>query len=361
MAADSRERGRPALGEGATPSFPGGRVALQAERVAAEFPAACAISVAPMMQRTDRHCRYFHRLLAPDVGLYTEMVHAQAVIHSTDGRFLRHHHAERPLALQLGGSEPELLARAAALGAAAGFDEINLNVGCPSPRVSEGRFGACLMHEPGRVAECVAAMRERASGRPVTVKTRIGTNHRPEFEQLLEFAQTVQKAGVAALAVHARIAVLEGLSPKENRNVPPLRYGVVYRLKQEMPRLRIILNGGVSSAAEVAAHLEKVDGVMLGRAAYSNPWLLAELSAASAGPTRRKTRAQVVEAMAEYARSEGESGVKLGAIARHMAGLYAGQPGAAAWRRSLAQQAATPATQANLLLDSLPDRLRPAA
>lgn len=322
------------------------------------FPAACRVSVAPMMQRTDRHCRYFYRLLAPAVGLYTEMVHAQAVIHSTDGRFLRHHPAERPLALQLGGSNPEVLAGAARLAAEAGFDEINLNVGCPSSRVRAGRFGACLMHEPERVAECVRAMRKIAAGRPVTVKTRIGTNHRQKFSQLLAFARAMQDAGVAALIVHARIAVLEGLSPKENRNVPPLRYEFVYRLKQAVPDLPIVINGGVCGNSEIASHLQWVDGVMLGRAAYSNPWLLNALPGTS---RRRMTRIQLVEAMVEYARSEEQRGVSLGAITRHMAGLYSGKPGAGAWRRALAQRASAPASEAQLLLDFAPDRLRYAA
>ena len=322
------------------------------------FPAACRVSVAPMMQRTDRHCRYFHRLLAPDVGLYTEMVHAQAVIHSTDGRFLAHHPAERPLALQLGGSEPEVLAAAAWLAAEAGFDEINLNVGCPSSRVRAGRFGACLMHEPERVADCVRAMRKRAAGRPVTVKTRIGTNHRQKFSYLLAFARAMREAGVAALIVHARIAVLEGLSPKENRNVPPLRYESVHRLKKAMPDLPIVINGGVSANSEIASHLERVDGVMLGRAAYSDPWLLTALPGASQAP---RTRARVVAAMVEYARRKEHSGVRLGAITRHMAGLYSGKPGAGAWRRDLARHARAPAGEARVLLDCVPDRLRYAA
>ena len=322
------------------------------------FPAACRVSVAPMMQRTDRHCRYFHRLLAPGVGLYTEMVHAQAVVNNRDGRFLKHHPAEHPLALQLGGSDPELLAQATERAAGAGFDEINLNVGCPSARVRSGRFGACLMHEPGRVAECVTAMRESSAGRPVTVKTRIGTNHRSGFGQLLEFAQAMQEAGVAALAVHARIAVLEGLSPKENRNVPPLRYDTVYRLKDALGTLPVVINGGINSIAEVAAHLEKVDGVMLGRAAYSNPWLLTACSGSASGP---RTREQVVEAMVDYALGESRHGGSLGAITRHMAGLYAGQPGAGHWRRALARHAAAGADEAQVLLGLVPDRLRCAA
>ena len=322
------------------------------------YPAACRISVAPMMQRTDRHCRYFHRLLAPGVGLYTEMVHAQAVLHARDDRFLKHHPAERPLALQLGGSDPEALAQAAERAARAGFDEINLNVGCPSSRVRAGRFGACLMHEPERVAECVSAMRAAAGGRPVTVKTRIGTNHRSGFGQLLEFAQAVREAGVAALAVHARIAVLEGLSPKENRNVPPLRYEVVYRLKRELSGLRVVLNGGVSGPAEVSAHLDRVDGVMLGRAAYSNPWLLAELSGAAA---EGRSRERVLEAMVEYARGREQRGVRLGAVTRHMAGLYAGQPGAGRWRRALARHAGEPASGADVLLNCIPAWLKRAA
>lgn len=342
--------------------------------MAADFPAARAVSVAPMMQRTDRHCRYFHRLLAPGVGLYTEMIHAEAVIHARDGRFLRHDPAERPLALQLGGSEPDALAEATGRAAAVGFDEINLNVGCPSARVKAGRFGACLMHEPERVGECVRAMRDAAAGRPVTVKTRIGTNHRQKFSQLYAFARAVQDAGAAALIVHARIAVLEGLSPKENRNVPPLRYDTVYRLKQALGDLRIVINGGVSGVSECSAHLERVDGVMLGRAAYANPWLLTELPAAekapapalraSAPPPRRRhapTREQVLQAMVNYARRQEQRGLRLGAITRHMAGLYSGQPGAGAWRRALARHAAAPANQASVLLDSIPDRLRHAA
>ncbi len=331
---------------------------IDTKNMTASYPAACRFSVAPMMQRTDRHCRYFHRLLAPEVGLYTEMVHAQAVIHATDDRFLKHHPSERPLALQLGGSEPEALAQAAARAAAAGFNEINLNVGCPSSRVRAGRFGACLMHEPERVAECVVAMREAAAGRPVTVKTRIGTNHRPQFAHLLAFARAVQQAGVTALVVHGRIAVLEGLSPKENRNVPPLRYDVVYRLKGALPDLPVVLNGGVSSSDEIAAHLTRVDGVMLGRSAYTNPWLICELP--GVGATGR-TREQVLEAMVDYACQPDQAGVSLGAITRHMAGLYAGQAGAGAWRRALARHAAVPANQAGVLFDYAQHRLRHAA
>ena len=322
------------------------------------FPAACRVSVAPMMQRTDRHCRYFHRLLAPGAGLYTEMVHAQAVIHSTDGRFLQHHPAERPLALQLGGSDPEVLAQAAERAADAGFEEINLNVGCPSSRVKAGRFGACLMHEPERVADCVVAMREAAAGRAVTVKTRIGTNQRPQFPHLLEFARAMRQSGVAALVVHARIAVLEGLSPKENRNVPPLRYDAVYRLKEALPDLHIVINGGVSTAAEIAAHLKRVDGVMLGRAAYANPWLLTHLP--RVGRTL-PSREQVLQAMVDYARHPDQAGVTLGAITRHMAGLYSGEPGAGAWRRALGSLAASPASEAGVLLECAPNRLRYAA
>lgn len=322
------------------------------------FPAACRVSVAPMMQRTDRHCRYFHRLLAPNAGLYTEMVHAQAVVHARDDRFLKHHPAERPLALQLGGSDPEALAQATALAAGAGFDEINLNAGCPSSRVRAGRFGACLMHEPELVAECVAAMRERSAGRPVTVKTRIGTNHQSGFGPMLAFAQAVQEAGAAALAVHARIAVLEGLSPKENRTVPPLRYGMVYRLKDALPNLRVIINGGISSAAEVSAHLRRVDGVMLGRTAYANPWLLAELSDPAA---RCPGRQHALRAMVEYACHEGQAGSSLGAITCHMAGLYAGRPGAGGWRRALARHAGLPAGEAGVLLECAPVHARRAA
>jgi tRNA-dihydrouridine synthase A len=291
--------------------------------------------VAPMMDWTDRHCRYFHRLLAPGALLYTEMVHHGAVLFGDAGRHLAFDLAERPVALQLGGSEPAALARAARAGADFGYDEINLNCGCPSDRVKRGSFGACLMAEPGRVADAVAAMRA-AVDVPVTVKCRIGIDDSEEFAFLARFVGTVGGAGCRTFVVHARKAWLKGLSPKENREVPPLRYEVVHELKREFPALEIVVNGGVRAPEAARAQLERVDGVMVGREAYENPWSLRAFQVAllDAEPPRR-TRAEIVEAMAAYAERQARAGVPLRAIARHMLGLFNGLPGARAWRRSL--------------------------
>jgi tRNA-dihydrouridine synthase A len=316
------------------------------------------ISVAPMMDRTDRHCRYFHRLLAPDIRLYTEMVVDKAVIHGDKQLLLGFDPAESPLALQLGGNDPDLLVKAAITGEQWGYDEINLNIGCPSDRVQSGRFGACLMAEPQTVAACVHAI-SSAVDIPVTVKTRIGIDDHNEYSFLTDFIATVAEAGCSIFVVHARKAILAGLSPKENRSIPPLRYEVVYRLKQDFPQLRIIINGGVRSAAEAADHLQKVDGVMIGRQAYSDPYSLTQMQGVLCGLSaageewEAPTREKIVTQMAEYAGRMLNDRTRLQHISRHMLGLYAGQPGARAWRRFISEGVANHAAGPELLLQSI--------
>jgi tRNA-dihydrouridine synthase A len=293
------------------------------------------LSVAPMMDWTNRHCRYFHRLIAPRALLYTEMVHSGAILFGDVERHLGFDPAEHPVALQLGGSEPGDLARAARIGAELGYDEINLNCGCPSDRVQQGRFGACLMAEPERVAESVAAM-AAAVAVPVTVKCRIGIDDSEEFDFLARFVATVAAAGCRSFTIHARKAWLKGLSPKENREIPPLRYEVVHRLKREFPELEIVVNGGIRTVEQAKLLRDHVDGVMLGREAYENPFSLTAFQAAlidDAPPAPE--RLAVVEAMMGYAALQGERSVPLRAIARHMLGLFNGLPGARAWRRRL--------------------------
>jgi tRNA-dihydrouridine synthase A len=291
-----------------------------------------------MMDWTDRHCRYFHRLLSPHVRLYTEMVTASAVIHGDRERLLGFDPAEHPVALQLGGSDPVEMAEAAAIAADMGYDEININVGCPSDRVQSGRFGACLMLTPRVVADCVRQMR-RSVKVPVTVKSRIGVDGREDYEFLRDFVGPVAEAGCEVLLVHARIAVLEGLNPKQNREVPPLRYETVYRLKEDFPQLTIVLNGGVRTIEAVRHHLDRADGVMIGREAYQNPWFLTRIEETVFSGQPPVSRLAVAEAMTDYARSQLSKGVRLHSITRHMLGLFAGQPGARAWRRTLSEQA----------------------
>jgi tRNA-dihydrouridine synthase A len=299
----------------------------------------CPISVAPMMEWTDRHCRYFLRLISGHVRLYTEMVTSAALIHGDRDRLLRYHPAEHPLALQLGGSEPDELGRCAHWAAQAGFDEINLNVGCPSDRVQAGRFGACLMLEPQRVADCVAAMRARVNV-PVTVKTRIGVDHQDSYEALAGFVQLLAEAGIERLIVHARKAWLQGLSPRQNREVPPLCYDRVYQLKRDFPQLSVHINGGITTLAEAAQHLRNVDGVMIGRAAYHNPYLLAEVGRQFMGDSApAPSRHRIVERLLPYVEAELVEGVRLQQISRHLLGLFQGQPGARAWRRYLSEHA----------------------
>jgi tRNA-dihydrouridine synthase A len=292
-----------------------------------------------MMDWTDRHCRFFHRLLTGRARLYTEMVTAEAILHGDRQRLLAFNAEEHPVALQLGGSDPARLAEAAAIGEGLGYDEINLNVGCPSDRVQEGRFGACLMAEPDLVARCVAAMRARVAV-PVTVKCRIGIDDQDSEADLERFVSAVANAGCRTFIVHARKAWLEGLSPKENREVPPLDYGRVYRLKAAHPELEIILNGGIGSLQEAATHLAHVDGVALGRAAYQNPYLLADVDARLFGDTRpAQTRREVLESLVPYVQRHLDHGGRLNNITRHILGLYHGRPRARAFRRHLSERA----------------------
>jgi tRNA-dihydrouridine synthase A len=300
-----------------------------------------------MMDWTDRHCRYFHRLLSPRARLYTEMVTSAALVRGGQLRLLEHSQQEHPLALQLGGSDPRELARAARLGADAGYDEINLNVGCPSDRVQSGRFGACLMREPALVGDCVGAMRQEV-GIPVTVKCRIGVDDQDDYADLQQFTETMLEAGVGVLAVHARKAWLQGLSPKENRDIPPLDYERVYRLKREFPELIVIINGGIVALEQVQAHLRKVDGVMLGRAAYHDPYLLAQIEAALYGRPLPRRR-DVLEHMQPYVESELARGTALKHVSRHLLGLYQGEPGARGFRRVISENAHLPGAGWNVL------------
>lgn len=293
------------------------------------------VSVAPMLDWTDRHCRYFHRLLSQNTWLYTEMVTTGALLHGEVPRFLKFSEAEHPVALQLGGSEPDDLARCAELVTEYGYDEINLNVGCPSERVQKGAFGACLMLEPDLVAQGVAAMR-RASHLPVTVKHRIGIDQQNDYGLLKHFVETVAAAGCTTFIVHARNAVLKGLSPKENREIPPLRYEWVYQLKQEFPSLEILINGGISTLEQMDEHLKYVDGVMIGREAYHNPWWLAEVDQRFYGATpQTKTRVEIIEQMKPYFIEQMAQGVPLAHMTRHILGLYQGLYGARGFRRLL--------------------------
>ncbi|MEO8388837.1 MAG: tRNA dihydrouridine(20/20a) synthase DusA [Polaromonas sp.] len=294
------------------------------------------LSVAPMMDWTDRHCRHFHRLLSRSALLYTEMVTTGALIHGDVARHLRFNTEEHPVALQLGGSEPADLARCAQLGAQWGYDEINLNCGCPSERVQRGAFGACLMAEPQLVADCVKAMVDVVEV-PVTVKHRIGIDKAESYEFVRDFVGTVSEAGCKVFMVHARNAWLKGLSPKENREVPPLRYELVHRLKKEFPHLVIGINGGINTSEQVVEQLAELDGVMVGREAYHNPWWLASWDAeffGAAATAADRTRELVEEQMCDYmVREAVEHGTPKSAIARHMLGLRNGLPGARRWRQ----------------------------
>ncbi|MBU6415973.1 MAG: tRNA dihydrouridine(20/20a) synthase DusA [Xanthomonadaceae bacterium] len=295
------------------------------------------LCVAPMMDWTDMHCRYFHRLLGPNARLYTEMVTAAALVHGHRARLLAHNVEEHPVALQVGGAEPRELALAARLGEAAGYDEINLNAGCPSDRVQSGRFGACLMREPALVADCVRAMRD-AVRVPVTVKCRIGVDDQDDDGDLFAFASRMLDAGVELLIVHARKAWLQGLSPKQNREVPPLNYARVYRLKREFPELTVVINGGIDGLDAVQAHLQHVDGVMLGRLAYHDPYSLARIDAALAGATP-PSREEVMLRMRGYIERQRAGGIRLAAMTRHLLGLYHGEAGGKAFRRILSERA----------------------
>jgi tRNA-dihydrouridine synthase A len=302
-----------------------------------------------MLEWTDRHCRYFLRQFSRHCLLYTEMVTSGALLRGNPGQLLEFNAAEHPLALQLGGSDPAALAAAAHIGEDYGYDEINLNLGCPSNRVQSGRFGACLMAEPEHSAACVAAMNAAVSI-PVTVKTRIGVDERDSHAFLHGFIAHLREAGCRTVILHARKAILKGLSPKQNRSVPPLDYDAVYRIKADFPELEIVLNGGVTTLEAAAQHLQRVDGVMLGRAAYHNPCLLAGVdSIFHAAGQPPPTREMILDRMLAYIRGELENGTALKHITRHMMGLYQGIPGARAWRRYLGQQAAAPTAGIEIL------------
>jgi tRNA-dihydrouridine synthase A len=307
-----------------------------------------------MMDWTDRHCRYFHRLLSPNAVLYTEMVTTGAILHGDRARFLDFDPAEHPVVLQLGGSDPAELAECTRLAAAWGYDAVNLNCGCPSDRVQSGRFGACLMADPDGVATCIAAMVQAAAGDvPVTVKCRVGIEPAPDpdrdlYDGLSEFVGKVSAAGARTIVLHARTAVLSGLTPKENREIPPLRHEFGYRLKHDFPDLTIVLNGGINTLYDALTHLERLDGVMLGRVAYQEPYRLAEIDAALTGSVP-PSRHDVVERMLPFVEQRMRDGAPLKAIARHMLGLFQGLPGARRWRRILSEDGHRPGAGPELL------------
>jgi tRNA-dihydrouridine synthase A len=315
------------------------------------FSGARKLSIAPMMDWTDRHCRVLHRLLCARALLYTEMITADAILHGDKARLLGFDTSEHAVALQLGGSEPAKLAKAARIAEDFGYDEVNLNVGCPSDRVQSGRFGACLMREPELVADCVAAMRAAVSV-PVTVKCRLGVDDQDPHNSLRTMIERCEAAGVTTFIVHARKAWLEGLSPKENRDVPPLDYDLVYQIKREKPRLTIVINGGIATLDECEAHLARVDGVMLGRAAYHSPAMLADVDARFFGGAHRDVD-QAVEAYLAYVERKLRDGVPLNAMSKHMLGLFNGKPGARLFRRHLSENATRKGANLQTLRDAL--------
>jgi tRNA-dihydrouridine synthase A len=296
------------------------------------------VSIAPMMDCTDRHERFFLRLISPNALLYTEMVTANALIHGDFQHLLQFDKAEHPIALQLGGSEPAKLAHCARLGEAFGYDEINLNVGCPSDRVQAGRFGACLMLEPVLVAECISAMLSVVKI-PVTVKCRIGVDNQDTYETLFEFVQTVSAAGCQVFIIHARKAWLSGLSPKENREIPPLIYETVWRIKKDFPHLIIVINGGIKSVIDIQTHLMHVDGVMIGREAYSNPYFLTEIEKILYPDNKVISRQEIIAKFIPYIEKQLQNNIKLSSITRHIYGLFQSQQGARMWRRYLSENA----------------------
>ena len=314
------------------------------------------LSVAPMMGRTDRHDRYFLRQISPSIILYTEMVTTGAILFGDTEKFLRFNDAEHPVVFQLGGSDPGALAECAAVVEAAGYDQINLNVGCPSDRVQNGKFGVCMMLEPELVAESVKSMSSAASV-PVTVKTRIGVDDRDSWEFFKRFIDIVSSAGCQTFIIHARKAWLKGLSPKENREIPPLCYETVYRLKDERPDLTIIINGGVTSLEETKQHLDKVNGVMIGRAAYENPWLLVQLESEILKGPVPDSRFSVIENYIGYMESEIAAGTPLYAMVRHLMGLFRGQRGGRLWRRLLTENGIRSEAQCDLLREAVDQML----
>ena len=310
------------------------------------------ISIAPMMDWTDRHYRYFIRLITQHSLLYTEMITSGAIIHGDRDRFLRYNDAEHPIAIQLGGSNPDDLAQCAKIVTDYNYDEINLNVGCPSDRVQSGKFGACLMAEPDLVAECVAAMQANTD-LPVTVKTRLGIDDRDSYEELCDFITRVKAVGCQTFILHARKAWLNGLSPKENREIPPLQYERVYQIKQDFPELEIIINGGIKTVKEMNLHLAKVDGAMIGREAYHNPYSLAEVDQLFYAQKPPLSRVEVVENFIDYIDEQIDQGVHLKHMSRHILGLFQGQVGAKKWRRFISENAHKPNTTSQVIKDAL--------
>ncbi|WP_318479572.1 tRNA dihydrouridine(20/20a) synthase DusA [Photobacterium leiognathi] len=332
---------------------------LSTQSVTGDFPMQ-RFSVAPMLDWTDRHCRYFHRIMSKEALLYTEMVTTGAIIHGK-GDFLAYNEEEHPVALQLGGSSPIDLARCAKLAQERGYDEINLNVGCPSDRVQNGMFGACLMGEADLVAQCVTAMRDVVDI-PVTVKTRIGIDDQDSYEFLKDFIHVVsEKGGCDNFTIHARKAWLSGLSPKENREIPPLDYPRVYQLKQDFAHLTMAINGGIKTFEEMEEHLKHMDGVMVGREAYQSPYLMAEVDQRLFGSDRPvMKRREVVEAMYPYIEKQLANGSYLGHITRHMLGLFQNMPGARQWRRHISENAHKPGAGIEVVqqaLDKIPAHL----
>ncbi len=299
------------------------------------------LSVAPMMDWTDRHCRYFHRLMSAQTLLYTEMVTARAVIHGDQDRLLAYHDTEHPIALQLGGSDPAQLAKATAIGCRYNYNEINLNIGCPSDRVQSGRFGACLMREPELVADCVAAMQDASTGAEITVKCRIGVDDQDPHQVLPDFIARVKASGIKTFAIHARKAWLQGLSPKENRDIPPLDYDLVHQIKADNPELNIHINGGITSLDQAIEHLERgLDGVMIGRTAYHDPApILIHADSRIYGKPDQTSIEQAVLAMLPYIENHLSAGGRLNQITRHMLGAFTGRAGARLWRRILSESA----------------------
>ncbi len=309
--------------------------------------------VAPMLDWTDRHCRFFHRLISQQALLYTEMVTTGALIHGDRHRFLQFNAAENPLAFQLGGSNPKDLAICARMAEDYGYDEVNLNVGCPSDRVQNGRFGACLMAEPELVAECFEAM-SRAVAIPVTIKSRIGIDERDSYQELAHFIATIANAGCETFIVHARKAWLSGLSPKQNREIPPLRYDLVYQLKKDFPQLKIIVNGGITSLDQAEEMLKKVDGVMIGREAYHNPYILADVDRRFFGSLSNPlSRHQIVAELIPYIQQQLKTEVRLNSVSRHILGLFHGEPGARGWRRFISENVSKSGADENVILEAL--------
>lgn len=309
--------------------------------------------VAPMLDWTDKHCRYFHRLLSKNALLYTEMVTTGALIHGNAQRFLAFNVEEHPIALQLGGSNPHDLAICAQMAESYGYDEVNLNVGCPSDRVQNGKFGACLMAEPQLVADCVAAMKAVVNI-PVTVKSRIGIDERDSYEELTHFIETVSQAGCETFIVHARKAWLKGLSPKENREVPPLRYDVVFDLKKDFPALELVINGGITSLEQADELLNHVDGVMLGREVYQNPYMLAHVDNQLFSANKEvHEREEIIALLLLYIEEQMKLGVRLNSVTRHILGLFHGGYGARLWRRHLSENAFKTDASVRVVLDAL--------